>query len=82
MDPNETLRQIRQLLNVRRLNRQQIEQFQELVEALDEWMSNGGCAPIAWSGKKMMTQSVSRGVSGEQVTTFGTNWPINSGRRR
>lgn len=52
MDPNETLRRIRELsrriLDDGPLNDHVNEELAELCEALDEWLSRGGFLPKAW----------------------------------
>lgn len=52
MDPDETLKQIRQLVKEYNqpgwLDRCDVEQLVELVEALDLWLSKGGFLPAAW----------------------------------
>jgi hypothetical protein len=52
MDPNATLRKLREL--VMRVQggtgRVDPEEFAELVEALDGWLTSGGFLPEAWDG--------------------------------
>lgn len=71
MDPNETLKKIRTLLKIRRLTREESAELQELVEALDEWMMNGGCAPVQWTVAQRTTRVVCNntlpGVTDESV---------------
>jgi hypothetical protein len=56
MDPNACLEEIRRIANdfvdcgvSQRSARLKGERFAELFEALDEWISNGGFLPHAWS---------------------------------
>lgn len=53
MDPNETLRQLRELMSTPLLRNTEeygawIDQVTVKIEALDEWLSNGGFLPAAW----------------------------------
>lgn len=60
MDPNETLRRLRELLSTRQNlddddqdNDQELirvgDDIAELVEALDTWLTKGGFLPAAWT---------------------------------
>ena len=46
MDPDETLRRLREL--VRANNYDDYENILEHFDALDEWLSKGGFLPRAW----------------------------------
>ena len=56
MDPTATLDEIRGLIFssncdavLRRLDPDEADRLQDLVLALDEWLSKGGFLPAAWS---------------------------------
>ncbi len=51
MDPNETLRRIREIVTTRDAHGQRVE-LCELVRALDGWLTGGGFLPDEWSRKK------------------------------
>lgn len=52
MDPNETLRQLRELLSVNRYGEKiypdDADRARDLFEALDQWLARGGFLPDAW----------------------------------
>ena len=51
MDPDATLKEIRELLEIWKVeafHAEEVERLAELVEALDEWLSKGGFLPKAW----------------------------------
>lgn len=52
MDPNETLRIIRQELESAESDAHEVDvdRLVEHVRALDEWLSSGGFLPKAWDG--------------------------------
>lgn len=52
MDPNKTLKDLREIVSLYNegdADHWEIERAVELVEALDEWLSKGGFLPEAWS---------------------------------
>jgi hypothetical protein len=51
MDPNETLKQLRELfakVDTKVLDMQEFERARELFLALDKWIVNGGFLPDRW----------------------------------
>lgn len=56
MDPNATLREIRELIKVwtprSGLDPEDCHQLVQLIEALDGWISKGGFLPDAWGGRQ------------------------------
>lgn len=50
MDPNETLRQIREITesNDPGFRSDMQSTLESLVDALDDWLSRGGFLPVAW----------------------------------
>ncbi len=49
MDPNETLRLLREMAKEENASRFDAEAFCALFEALDEWLSRGGLLPTDWA---------------------------------
>lgn len=52
MDPNATLRRIRELTNrevTERLTLDETQELRELFDALDGWITSGGFLPVAWN---------------------------------
>ena len=50
MDPNATLKRIRQIIAEGDDGSESLtEELPELVEALDEWLSKGGFLPLEWA---------------------------------
>jgi hypothetical protein len=54
MDPNKTLEDIRRLLDLERETKlpENRSELSDLVDALDEWLSQGGFLPADWQGRK------------------------------
>lgn len=52
MDVDETLKQIRALLKIRRLTADQSAFLQDLMESLDNWIVGGGFLPASWAGQQ------------------------------
>lgn len=52
MDPNATLRELRDIFTLikahRRMTSEQLDHAAELFEALDGWLARGGFLPAAW----------------------------------
>jgi hypothetical protein len=48
MDPDETLREIRELVTAQACYVPDPDRLAELVGALDEWLSKGGFLPEPW----------------------------------
>ena len=49
MDPNATLKEIREIIKLHNdSNAPDLSRLVELIEALDEWISNGGFRPEGW----------------------------------
>lgn len=51
MDPNANLKEIRELLNQINYGKHtntDLERLADLIEVLDEWISNGGVLPNDW----------------------------------
>lgn len=55
MDPNETLKNIRELAEAifedesQESKGDKAEELADYFQALDEWISNGGCLPLEWA---------------------------------
>jgi hypothetical protein len=63
MDPNETLRSIRDVIKMRR-GRKANDVLVDLIEALDLWLSKGGFHPDDWS--QQVDEAFERGVHAGQ----------------
>lgn len=53
MDPNETLRRLRDLMRTAETQRHELSPYEvadivDHFEDLDDWLSKGGCPPEAW----------------------------------
>jgi hypothetical protein len=71
MDPNETLREIRELVRPgAEAQDPDGARLSELVQALDEWLSKGGFAPAEWGDS----------IAPWSHTAAGRRWP-DLGRR-
>lgn len=62
MDPNETLREIRELLAIgaSRISQDDLFRLAELVGSLDQWISSGGFLPSAWTPFETAAREYSR----------------------
>lgn len=59
MDPNETLRRLRELCALDNC-RLFAEEIADLFEALDQWLSKGGFLPEPWTGAAVRTEMRTR----------------------
>lgn len=50
MDPNETLREIRELVGS--TNTSELLRLAQLVDAMDDWIVSGGFLPSAWGAAR------------------------------
>ncbi|GAA4201683.1 hypothetical protein [Actinocatenispora rupis] len=60
MDPDQTLREIRELLDDDRrapLARDDVGALLDRIEALDRWLSRGGFLPRAWQAPRRPDQA-------------------------
>jgi hypothetical protein len=48
MDPNETLRQVRAIIENEEVDSDDLLRLRDLTESLDKWISGGGILPDAW----------------------------------
>lgn len=53
MDPNKTLAAIREILyeESEATQEEDLQNLCDLMESLDEWLSNGGFLPADWQGR-------------------------------
>ena len=73
MDPNETLRRLRELVDDAH-SADQTEDVHELVAALDQWLSKGGYLPHAWTVSRRGGGSMSPGGSFSPRKTSDGRW--------
>lgn len=57
VDPNETLRKIRRLYDIVIPEREEMDELCELVQALDDWLTEGGFLPEAWKARHTFSRS-------------------------
>lgn len=68
MDPNETLRMLRLTIKQLRVDEDSdvweahANEICEYVEALDDWLTNGGFLPADWSGHTLSLAEVRDGT--------------------
>jgi hypothetical protein len=62
MDPDETLKEIREILQKKRIEIGELSRLLDCFEALDEWITKGGCLPKDWQKKSVTLE--------EGITSF------------